>query len=132
MQDEAKKTENEFSNNHNNDKVQTKATVQDNVETGLKLIIPPKLPADRAGRRRATLLVCPTSLISHWTEQLDKHLHESVNIKLKIHHGQTKALTGADLETYDMVITTYGTLASEYGTSTHSPLLRARWLRVVL
>ena len=103
-----------------------------NAETGLKLIIPPKLPAERAGRRRATLLVCPTSLISHWTEQLDNHLHESVNIKLKIHHGQTKALTGADLETYDMVITTYGTLASEYGTSTHSPLLRARWLRVVL
>ena len=103
-----------------------------NKETGLKLIIPPKQPAVRGRRRRATLLVCPTSLISHWTEQLERHLHESVSIKFKIHHGQTKALTGADLETHDFVITTYGTLASEFGIMDHSPLLRAKWLRVVL
>ena len=106
-----------------------------NPETGLKMIIPPKIPAERGNRRRATLIVCPTSLISHWTEQLDNHLHESVNIKLKIHHGATKALTGADLESHDIVITTYGTLASEFSlvdTHSHSPLLRAKWLRVVL
>ena len=106
-----------------------------NVETGLKLIIPPRQPAERGARRRATLLVCPTSLISHWVEQLERHLHPSVSIKLRIHHGATKALTGADLETYDIVITTYGTLASEFGVDNqynHSPLLRAKWLRVVL
>ena len=97
-----------------------------------KLIIPPRQPAERRGRRRATLVVCPTSLVSHWVEQLDRHLNRAVNIKLKIHHGSTKALTGADLETFDIVITTYGVLANEFGSDTHSPLLRAKWLRVVL
>merc|ERR1711952_153498 len=49
-------------------------------ETGLKMIIPPRQPAEQRGRRRATLLVCPTSLISHWAEQLDRHLDQSVRI----------------------------------------------------
>ena len=76
--------------------------------------------------------MCPTSLISHWVEQIDVHLHPSVDIKLKVHHGSTKALTGADLESHDVVITSYGTLASELGNENMSPLLRAKWLRVVL
>ena len=96
------------------------------------VIIPPRQPAERRGRRRATLIVCPTSLISHWVDQLDTHLHRAVNIKVKVHHGTSKALTGADLETFDVVITSYGVLANEFGVETHSPLLRARWLRVVL
>ena len=65
-------------------------------------------------------------------DQLDSHLHRAVNIKVKVHHGTSKALTGADLETFDVVITTYGVLANEFGVETHSPLLRAKWLRVVL
>merc|ERR1711892_48359 len=101
-------------------------------ESGLKLIIPPKDPAARAGRRRATLLVCPTSLISHWVDELDAHLHKSVDIKLKVHHGASKAMLGSDLECHDIVITTYGTLAAELGNEDVSPLLRAKWLRVVL
>ena len=96
------------------------------------VIIPPRQPAERRGRRRATLIVCPTSLISHWVDQLDSHLHRAVNIKVKVHHGSSKALTGADLETFDVVITTYGVLGNEFGVETHSPLLRAKWLRVVL
>jgi len=101
-----------------------------NEETGLKLIIPPKEPAERRDRRRATLLVCPTSLVSHWVDQIHQHLHKGVNVKLKVHHGAGKALTGAELESHDIVITTYGTLAAEYGDL--SPLSRAKWLRVVL
>ena len=103
-----------------------------NAETGLKLIIPPKMPSDRNGRRRSTLLVCPTTLISHWIEQLEKHLHRSVDIKIKVHHGSSKAEYGKDLEESDIVITTYGTLAYEYGMRQHGPLLAAKWLRIVL
>ena len=103
-----------------------------NVETGLKLIIPPRQPAERGARRRATLLVCPTSLISHWAEQLDRHLDQSVRIKLRIHHGQSKAESGAELEDCDIVITTYGTLQYEGSAVQQGPLLKAKWLRVVL
>ena len=97
-----------------------------------KLIIPPKDPAVRANRRRATLLVCPTSLISHWVEQLDVHLHRSVDIRVKVHHGTYKAFSGKELEAHDIVITSYGTLACEFGHEKHGPLLQAKWLRVVL
>jgi len=102
------------------------------VSTSSNIIIPPKDPAVRAGRRRPTLLVCPTSLISHWVEQLDLHLHPSVDIKVKVHHGASKSLTAADLESHDVVITTYGTMAAESNNREMSPLLKAKWLRVVL
>ena len=114
--------------------VLVKADMRPNAETGLKLIVPPKEPADRRGRRRATLIVCPTSLMSHWVEQLHSHLHKSVAVKLKVHHGNQKAFYAADLETHDIVITTYGTLAAEFvhGERSGGPLLRTKWLRVVM
>jgi len=110
------------------------AAVRSNSETGLKLLIPPLAPAVRAGRRRPTLVVCPTSLISHWVDQLDLHLHKAVPLKLKLHHGSSKAFYATDLESQDIVITTYGTLAAEFvhGERSGGPLLRAKWLRVVL
>jgi len=103
-----------------------------NEETGLNLIIPPRQPAQRKGRRRATLLVCPTSLISHWLEQLEMHLDKSVNIRVRVHHGATKAKTVEDLDYADIVITTYGTMASEGGMQHLSPLFKVKWLRVVM
>ena len=79
-------------------------------------------------------MVCPTSLLSHWVEQLNIHLHQGVQLKLKVHHGQTKALYAGDLETHDLVITSYGILAAEFtdGERSRGPLLNTRWLRVVL
>lgn len=106
--------------------------VKINAQTGLKLIRPPRVAAVRRGRRRASLVVCPTSLISQWVEQLETHSHRNVNIQLKVHHGGGKAVTGTELELQDIVITTYGTLAAEWDQSDLSPLLRAKWLRVVL
>lgn len=94
-------------------------------------VVPPRDPAVRGNRPRPTLIVCPTSLLSHWCHEIDVHVDPSVDIKVKVHHGQNKAKLGADLNTYDIVITTYGTLANELDADT-SPLLRARWLRVVL
>ena len=105
---------------------------QSGVQRSCQLIIPDKRPAERRGRRRPTLIVCPTSLISHWVSQLDSHIHQAVDIQVKIHHGSSKAVAGADLENFDVVITTYGTMAGEFGAHVPGPLLRARWLRVVL
>ena len=93
---------------------------------------PPRHVAVRRGRRRPTLIVCPTSLISHWVEQLQTHLEPEVSLLVRVHHGQGKALTAAELEVQDIVITTYGSLTSEADTSDTSALLRAAWLRVVL
>jgi len=114
------------------DGTKSKDGASGSLASNIKLIIPPKEPADRNGRRRPTLVVCPKSLIHHWVQQLHEHLHISVDIKVKIHHGQDKASSGADLENNDVVMTTYGTLAAEFNSNTASPLFRARWLRVVL
>ena len=97
-----------------------------------RVTVPPRQVAVRRGRRRPTLIVCPTSLISHWVEQLQTHVDPGVSLQVRVHHGQTKAVTSAELETQDIVITTYGTLTSEADTADTSPLVRAAWLRVVL
>jgi len=113
-------------------KVESKGEGSGAGKTNVKLIIPPREPADRNGRRRPTLVVCPKSLIHHWVQQLHEHLDKGVDIRVKIHHGQDKASTGKDLNIQDIVITTYGTLAAEFNSSTVAPLFGAKWLRVVL
>ena len=95
-------------------------------------IVPPREPAVRGNRRRPTLIVCPTSLISHWCAEIDKHVDSNINIKVHVHYGTTKAQIGAELNACDVVITTYGTLAAENDSEGEGPLMKAKWLRVVL
>ena len=96
------------------------------------LIVPNKYPPKLDGRRRATLIVTPASLISHWLCQIEEHVDDRVDIKISVHHGQCRALTGVELEENDIVLTTYGTMMSELNSQVTGPLLRAKWLRVVL
>ncbi len=55
-----------------------------------------------------------------------------MDLKVFVHYAQTKALLGGELEDQDIVLTTYGTLSAEFASQQHSPLLKARWLRVCL
>ena len=95
-----------------------------------RLIIPPRDPPKLNNRRKATLVVTPASLIGQWLSQIDQHIDDKVNLKIIVHHGQCKALLGTELQENDIVISTYGTLQAEYGQP--GPLLRAKWLRVIL
>ena len=56
----------------------------------------------------------------------------SVNLDIFVHHGQSKSLIALELQEKDIVLTTYGTLMAEFKEENHGPLLRAKWLRVVL
>jgi len=49
-----------------------------------------------------------------------------------VHHGPSKALIALELQDKHIVLTTYGTLMAEFKEDMHGPLLRAKWLRVVL
>ena len=91
------------------------------------------MPARLDGRRRATLIVTPASLIGHWLEQIQRHVDKCVNLKLFVHHGSCKSFLSTELQDQDIVLTTYGTLQSELSEN-HGmgPLLKAKWLRVVL
>lgn len=120
------------SDSENNGEKRGKGDFQLTDEQIKNLVVPPRMPANLNGRRRATLIVTPASLISHWLGQIEQHVDKRVDLSIFVHHGQSKAMLGKDLEDQDIVLTTYGTLQSELNDKMHGPLLRAKWLRVCL
>ncbi|NIG52564.1 DEAD/DEAH box helicase [Chitinophaga sp. Cy-1792] len=57
-----------------------------------------------------TLVVCPTTLIYNWENEIRKFTPE---ITHHIHHGPTRLKTAEELGQFDIIITTYGTLRSD-------------------
>jgi len=76
-----------------------------------------------------TLIVAPVSVMSNWAQQVDRHVHKEHAPRVLIHHGAKKTTSKAELEKYDMVVTSYNTLTLGAGSS---PLFSVRWRRVVL
>eukprot|EP00668_Euglena_longa_P013001 GGOE01015530.1.p1 GENE.GGOE01015530.1~~GGOE01015530.1.p1 ORF type:complete len:911 (+),score=254.37 GGOE01015530.1:275-2734(+) len=67
-----------------------------------------------AGSAKSTLVVCPLSLIPHWQQSLAQF---APSLAAHVHHGQRRH-GGAPLASFDVVLTTFQTLASEHdGTS---------------
>jgi SNF2 family DNA or RNA helicase len=58
-----------------------------------------------------------------------RHIHPD-QIKTTVYHGPTRERLSTDLQNYDVVMTTYETLRSEW--ENNGPLVSSRWLRVVL
>ncbi len=61
------------------------------------------------GRIKA-LVVCPTTLIYNWENEIKKFTPE---LTYRIHHGATRTRTIEELMDHDVTITTYGTLRSD-------------------
>ncbi|TRX98329.1 hypothetical protein FHL15_000974 [Xylaria flabelliformis] len=85
---------------------------------------------------RATLLVCPLSTITNWEEQIKLHLKPG-QMKYYIYHGSNRIKDASLLADYDMVLTTYGSVASEVtarskGKPGRWPLEEIGWFRIVL
>ena len=55
------------------------------------------------------LVVCPTTVISHWREKLRVH---APRLRVAIHHGAARDLTGALAEA-DVLVTSYGILRND-------------------
>ncbi|KAJ7324798.1 hypothetical protein JRQ81_017818 [Phrynocephalus forsythii] len=81
---------------------------------------------------RATLIVCPLSVLSNWIDQFEQHVDPNVNLNLYVYYGSERSKDPAILSKQDVVLTTYSVLASDYGTGGNSPLHKFKWLRVVL
>ncbi|KAI0732417.1 SNF2 family N-terminal domain-containing protein [Fomitopsis betulina] len=81
----------------------------------------------------ATLIVAPTSLLTQWAAELERSSKPGT-LKVLVWHSQNRmdldAAVGGD-DPVDVVITSYGTLASEHSKSS-SPAFEIEWLRVVL
>lgn len=87
-----------------------------------------------------SLIVCPTSVLSHWPSEIVKHLDKS-HTKHIIYYGNNRKRNRHTLNTIHFVITTYGTLLSEYkdhmrsvqtNSIPPSPLFTMKWERVIL
>lgn len=99
-------------------------------------------PMPQGGEPRAklncktTLLVSPLSTISNWEEQIMQHIQPGT-LKYHIYHGSNRIKDIERLAQFDLVITTYGSVASEHnkrakGKEGNFPLEDMTWFRVVL
>ncbi|GAB0489319.1 hypothetical protein MMPV_000536 [Pyropia vietnamensis] len=84
---------------------------------------------------RATLIVCPVSLLQQWEVELDQRTTMRPGVEpLKVlrWYGSGRPRDPQHLAEYDIVLTTYGIVASCKAGPTSSPLIAVNWFRLVL
>jgi len=65
------------------------------------------------GSHRPTLIVAPVALMQQWDREISKMVKPRHRLQTYIYHGSSKKVSWAALKTYDVVLTTYGSLAAE-------------------
>ena len=83
---------------------------------------------------KTTLIVCPTSTIKNWEDQIAAHVIPGA-ISYTVFHGPNREKNPWKLLQYDIVITTYGIIGSEFSNKKESNLSALRqlnWFRIVL
>ncbi|RKF54362.1 DNA repair protein RAD5A [Golovinomyces cichoracearum] len=85
---------------------------------------------------KTTLLVSPLSTISNWEDQIKQHIKKG-SLSYYIYHGSNRLRDPRKLAQYDLVITTYGSVASEFNHRSKKkagshPLEEINWFRIVL
>ncbi|KAM9279237.1 helicase-like transcription factor [Morus bassanus] len=81
---------------------------------------------------RATLIVCPLSVLSNWIDQFEQHINQDFHVNIYVYYGSDRNKDPSVLSEQDIVLTTYNILASDYGIRGDSPLHKVKWLRIVL
>lgn len=95
----------------------------------------PKAADKLQGVDKATLVVAPLALIRQWEAELKDKVTDSHKLKVLVHHGPQRTKSFEDLRRYDVVITTYQILVSEYGhtnASVKAGCFGLHWFRVIL
>ncbi|PNY23541.1 ATP-dependent helicase [Tolypocladium capitatum] len=88
--------------------------------------------------QKTTLVVAPLALIRQWEHELKDKVAKAHRLKVLVHHGPQRTKNFKDLALYDVVITTYQILVSEYGNSSQAEdglkagCFGLHWWRVVL
>ncbi|CAL1581631.1 unnamed protein product [Knipowitschia caucasica] len=98
---------------------------------------------------RATLIVCPASLVHHWKKEVERHVRPG-KLSVYLYHGPNREKKAKILAEHDVVVTTYGLVSKEMPppkdcaedggagadagpVARHaSPLLRVSWARIIL
>ncbi|KAI9357016.1 SNF2 family N-terminal domain-containing protein [Zopfochytrium polystomum] len=64
-------------------------------------------------RSKGTLIVCPLSTVHNWEEQFAAHITKDL-LNITVYHGPGRVQSAEALAAYDIVITTYNLLSTEY------------------
>ncbi|RXK39749.1 hypothetical protein M231_02942 [Tremella mesenterica] len=110
------------------------------VQTLARIVEGRHTPIEKKTWKAGTLIIAPLAVNEQWAAEIRTKTSPGL-LKVRIHHGPSRAKTGKILESFDVVITTFQTLAAEHGNflrtsqpskSATSPLFETKWLRVVI
>lgn len=91
--------------------------------------------ARTAGSSKSTLIIAPVGVMSNWRNQIYDHTRSDSMPRVLIYHGNAKKEV-KDLNEYDVVISSYGTLVQELNPDAKSPpqkgIFSVYWRRIVL
>ena len=95
----------------------------------------PPLNMDGAERNsKATLIICPKSVMSNWDEQIKLHTRPK-RLKVYSYHGASRTQDLDELTNYNVVLTSYSTAAAEFSDKKsykRNALASIQWFRIVL
>ena len=60
-----------------------------------------------------TLIVCPTSVLRQWDEELRNKVTSKANLSVLVYHGSNRTKDPCELAKYDVVLTTYSIVSME-------------------
>ncbi|KAK4541632.1 hypothetical protein LTR36_007776 [Oleoguttula mirabilis] len=89
-----------------------------------------KPPAEQECNARATLIICPKSVMSNWIEQIEAHVKQG-KLSSYVYHGSSRTDDVGYLASQSIVLTTYNTAAAEFAAKGR-PLAAINWFRIVL
>ena len=108
-----------------NDGAEQKATME--APKKLKLNNGTIAKSESKRKRGGTLIVLPLSLLAQWEGEFEVHSQYNT-ISTCLYYGNMR---GGDLSMYDIVLTTYGIVSTEF-TSNSKELYQYDWFRIVL
>lgn len=82
---------------------------------------------------RGTLIICPMSVLSSWDDEIKKHVTPG-KLRVYVYHGASRMQYTHELAKFDIVLTTYNTVATEWGNekAPKKALALVNWFRIVL
>jgi SWI/SNF-related matrix-associated actin-dependent regulator of chromatin subfamily A3 len=58
-------------------------------------------------------IVCPLSVLSNWSSQIEEHVHPKAGVRVHIYHEGGRDVSASYLAKCDIVITTYQVISAE-------------------
>lgn len=79
---------------------------------------------------KATLIVCPVSLIEQWRREIETKSDPKLSVY--VHHGANRHTNPYDLSKYDVIVSSYSITASNFQENRKGPFAHVKFHRVVL